>query len=132
MAQNAARNRGNAYTSHSPSSSPITGSGTTFAPGLSRKSSSHAASLLPSPGSYDGKSQSLFGSRNWYKFRRLMSRPLPWVIIIILALIVWWSNGARQELDRPEVQRKLRELFPPEVTADMQFYPASNNKIHVS
>lgn len=74
----------------------------------------------------------LMGSYTWWRLKRLAARPLPWAIIIVIGLITWWSAGASTEFDSEDVQLRLRELFPPEFTRDLQFFPASNHKIHVS
>lgn len=130
------RNRAVVYSSASPSSSPAP------SPGLSdptrhNSSARHssARSLLPShknEAGDSGRKPSFISTYNWWRIRRILARPLPWVIITLFALVIWWTNGAREELKKPEVQTKLRELFPPEITRDLQFFPASNHKIHVS
>ncbi|KAL9053087.1 MAG: hypothetical protein Q9162_005009 [Coniocarpon cinnabarinum] len=71
-------------------------------------------------------------SYSWWRFKRLATRPLPWAIVIVVGLITWWSAGASTEFDSEDVQLRLRELFPPEFTRELQFFPASNRKIHVS
>lgn len=67
----------------------------------------------------------------WWRLRRLLTRPLTWVAFFVIFTVAWWSRGASQELQSPEVQLRLRELFPPEITKDLNFFPASNRKIHV-
>ena len=77
-------------------------------------------------------SSPLMSSYAWWRLKRLAARPLPWAIIIVIGLITWWSAGASTDFDSEDVQSRLRELFPPEFTKDLQFFPASNHKIHVS
>jgi len=67
--------------------------------------------------------------------RRLLSPPLLWVVVFLLTLLGWWGNAGGADdgsmASKDAVQLRLRQLFPPEVTRDLQFYPASNHKIHV-
>ena len=77
-------------------------------------------------------SSPLMGSYNWWRLKRLATRPLPWAIVIVVGLITWWGAGASTDFDSEDMQSRLRELFPPEFTRELQFYPASNHKIHVS
>lgn len=74
----------------------------------------------------------VMASYTWWRLKRLATRPLPWAIFIVVGLITWWSAGASTEFDSEDVQTRLRELFPPEFTRELQFFPASNRKIHVS
>ena len=68
---------------------------------------------------------------SWWRLKRLLSRPLPWILILVLASIGWWGKGASRGFQAPDVQQRLRTFFPSEHTKDLQFFPASNHKIHV-
>ena len=98
--------------------------GSPFTPYAEKPSQAFLRERPPSP---------LMGkSYTWWRIKRLAARPLPWALIIVVGLITWWSAGATTEFDSEDVQSRLRELFPPEFTRDLQFFPASNHKIHVS
>ena len=70
------------------------------------------------------------GSYSWWRLKRLLSRPLPWILALVFVAFTWWGAGATQGF-RPHVQQRLRNIFPSEYTKDLQFIPASNPKIHV-
>ncbi|KAI9654287.1 MAG: hypothetical protein M1831_005452 [Alyxoria varia] len=69
------------------------------------------------------------GSYSWWRLKRLLSRPLPWILALVFVAFTWWGAGATQGV-RPHVQQRLRNIFPSEYTKDLQFIPASNPKIH--
>lgn len=91
----------------------------------------HDTFFRPSRISIPSLSPFFMGSHSWWRLKRVLSRPLPWISLLVVGCIIWWSSGATKELSSPEVQLKLRDLFPPEFTKDLQFLPASNHKIHV-
>lgn len=94
-----------------------------------------AVSTLPPPVAHTRTRRSFPIGLNKYTLfliRRLLSRPLLWVVVVLLTLVAWWSNTGTHNSSRERVQLRLRHLFPSEVTRDLQFYPASNHKIHVS
>lgn len=63
----------------------------------------------------------------------LSSRPL-WFFLLFGALMMWWFHGGRDEMDlvRDGATKLSREFFSEERTRDLQFFPATNPKIHVS
>lgn len=67
---------------------------------------------------------------NWRQVKRLLSRPLVWIIAVIV-VIVWYSSDSVGDLQSPELQSRLRDLFPPQITRELRFFPASHNRIHV-
>lgn len=70
---------------------------------------------------------------SWYRFKRLLnSKPL-WFLLSLVVLTLWWFHGGRDELNlvKLDANRLGEELFPEGTTKDLQFFPASNPKIHV-
>jgi len=125
------RNRGIfSATSLSPTSATFDQSSIASSAPSSGSSYVSTSSSLPPPGGYS-RSGKLSGGYPWWRVKRLLTRPLIWVVLFIVGAIGWWSRGASHELQSPEVQLRLREIFPPEITKDLQFFPASNHKIHV-
>lgn len=63
----------------------------------------------------------------------LSSRPL-WFLLLFGALMMWWFHGGRDEMDlvRDGATKLSREFFSEERTRGLQFFPATNPKIHVS
>lgn len=63
----------------------------------------------------------------------LSSRPL-WFFLLFGALMIWWFHGGRDEMDlvRDGATKLSREFFSEERTRGLQFFPATNPKIHVS
>lgn len=51
----------------------------------------------------------------------------------LFSLVWWWSNGGRENLEAVKVKSSGlgMELLTSEITKDLQFFPASNPKIHV-
>lgn len=81
------------------------------------------------PSSQDSLSPMTYAT---WRVRRLLTRPLVWVLIILVTLLVFWSNGGiGRDLQASELQARLKELLPPEVMRNLQFIPASHHKIHV-
>lgn len=77
-------------------------------------------------------------SRDYGKYARFRfgylfsSRPL-WFLLLLGALMIWWFNGGRDEMDlvRDGAAGLKREFFAEGRTRGMQFFPATNPKIHV-
>jgi len=106
-----------------------------FAVTSSANTRARATSTLPVPvGHNKSKRLSPIGVNKYTLFlaKRLLTRPLLWVVVVLVTLILWWSNAGTHDGSSDAVQMRLRRLFPPEITRDLQFYPASNHKIHVS
>jgi len=129
--------------SRSPLSSPTLPSpiSATFESVASRRTNSlPPSSLLPAPVTYGGNEKRAFQPLRsptsmtpypYWRLKRLLLRPLLWIFVLLVTLVIWWTNGGRQDVRSPEMQATLRELFPPEITRDLQFFPAANHKIHV-
>lgn len=67
-----------------------------------------------------------------HRAKRLLSSKAILLIVVVSGLIWWWSNGGREDLHVMKLKSSgLKELFAPEITKNLQFYPASNPKIHV-
>ncbi|MCJ1463355.1 hypothetical protein MMC07_001962 [Pseudocyphellaria aurata] len=62
----------------------------------------------------------------------LGSKPL-WFILMLGALVLWWFNGGSAEMDLVRVGAAEfgRDFFQEQRTQGLQFFPASNPKIHV-
>lgn len=70
---------------------------------------------------------------SWYRVKRMLkSKPL-WLLLGLVVLILWWFHGGRDELNmvKLDANRLGRELFPEGRTKGLQFFPATNPKIHV-
>lgn len=111
-----------------PPQTPLDGTPTRLRKEKSAYDSSHAPGIFASA---PRRSSSPMSAYSWWRVKRLATRPLPWLLLILIGMLTWWSAGARRELQSPDVQSRLRELFPPEFTRDLKFYPANNHKIHV-
>lgn len=66
----------------------------------------------------------------WWQIKRALSRPLVWVLIVV-AMIMWYSSGTVKDINSPEMRARLKDLFPPEITKNLKYWPASHNRIHV-
>ncbi len=125
--------------SSTPSSTPIpTPSGTPFA--KTAYSPFRSAGLKP-PTPYAGDPGFSFGraekpnssSYRLLRIRRtLSSRPI-WLLLMVVALTLWWFNGGSSELDIVKLSATGlgNEFFQERRMQDYQFYPATNPKIHV-
>lgn len=74
-----------------------------------------------------------FETYSWYRIKRMLnSKPL-WFLLALVALIFWWFHGGRNEMSmaRLDAKRFGKDLFPEGRTKDLQFFPATNPKIHV-
>ncbi|KAI9817443.1 MAG: hypothetical protein M1827_001053 [Pycnora praestabilis] len=64
--------------------------------------------------------------------KRVLARRPVWFALILIGLISWWNSGGR--LDTEAVKLKSnglgREVFLLEMSKQLQFFPASNPKIH--
>jgi hypothetical protein len=67
------------------------------------------------------------------RLQYLLSKRLAWFLIVFLGLMWWWGNGGKDDLEIVRVKSAgfKNELFASEITRDLQFFPASNPKIHV-
>jgi len=79
------------------------------------------------------RSSSIRGRYGFYKPRRLLSGRALLLGAVLFGLIYWWSNGGREDLEVAKLRSTSlkEELFAPDITKNLQFYPASNPKIHV-
>lgn len=73
------------------------------------------------------------GSYNWFRRGRLLSSKPIWFILMLGALVLWWFNGGRDEMDLVRVGAAEfgRDFFQEQRTQGLQFFPATNPKIHV-
>lgn len=102
----------------------------------------HSASLKPpTPSMYGDQSPytprrssyASYGSYGWFRFRRTFATKSIWLLLMLAALVVWWSNGGNRQLDvaRFGASGLGRELLAERKMHNHQFIPASNPKIHV-
>lgn len=70
----------------------------------------------------------------WVQLRRLASSKPLWLILMIGALLLWWFNGWRDDLDIVKLGATSfgHDFFREGRIRNLQFFPASNPKIHVS
>ncbi|KAL8663002.1 MAG: hypothetical protein Q9202_004232 [Teloschistes flavicans] len=68
----------------------------------------------------------------WLKTKRVLMSPATWLLLVMLLMTVWWTNGGRHEVDAVTLggARFGRDFFKDGITQDMQFFPPSNPKIN--
>lgn len=69
-----------------------------------------------------------------FRIKRVLgSRPL-WLLILLALLTFWWLQAGRRSrgIVRLDERRLGKELSSERRTKDLQFFPATNPKIHVS
>lgn len=73
------------------------------------------------------------GNHVGFRFRRVLNSKIFWLALLFGALVVWWRRGGADKLDIVKLSASElgRELFPEGRTKDLQFFPATNPKIHV-
>ena len=100
-----------------------------------------SASLRP-PTSYDRSTESslrrekypYFNSHTRFRVKRMLcSRPL-WLLMVLALLTFWWVQGGRRSrgIVRLDEKRLSKALASEGRTKGLQFFPATNPKIHVS
>lgn len=108
--------------------------------GLTTYSPFHSASLKP-PTPYGGSPRILpkrvSGSSldyMWYRLRKLLASRAVWFLVVLSGLLFWWSKSGWYEIDSAMLRSAAigQGLFHAGGTAELQFFPASNPKIHVS
>lgn len=77
---------------------------------------------------------SRYGTYTCHRSGRVLSSKPVWFMLMLGALVLWWFNGGRDEMDLVRVGAAEfgRDFFPEQRTQGLQFFPASNPKIHVS
>ena len=74
-----------------------------------------------------------FDSYSWFRTKRMLSsRPL-WFLFALLALTFWWVHGRTKASDVVQLNasRWEKEYSSEGRTKGLQFFPATNPKIHV-
>lgn len=68
-----------------------------------------------------------------FRARRVLNSKMFWLALLFGALILWWRGGDADKLDIVKLSASElgRELFPEGRTRGLQFFPATNPKIHV-
>lgn len=79
------------------------------------------------------RSKSSYGNYTWFRIKRLLASKALWIVVALLSLVWWWSNGGREDLEAMKAKSSglSIELLTSDITKDLQFFPASNPKIHV-
>lgn len=69
----------------------------------------------------------------WLRLGRVVSSKPVWFMLMLGALVLWWFNGGRDEMDLVRVGAAEfgRDFFQEQRTQGLQFFPATNPKIHV-
>lgn len=80
-----------------------------------------------------GDRPSIFDNYTLFRIRRFLSSKPLWFLLVLSALTFWWFHGGSNELDLVKISASGfgRELFQDARTQDLQFFPATNPKIHV-
>jgi hypothetical protein len=70
---------------------------------------------------------------NWFRIKRIFSSKPLVLLLLVLALALWWFNGGSEDLDIVKLSASGlgKELMQERRMHDYQFYPATNPKIHV-
>lgn len=73
------------------------------------------------------------GGYNWFRLGRLLSSKPIWFMLMLGVLVLWWFNGGRGEMDLVRIGATEfgRDFFQEQRTQGLQFFPATNPKIHV-
>ena len=67
------------------------------------------------------------------RIRRTLGSRLLWLVLFFVGLFWWWSTGGKHNLEVVKLKSAGlgKGILAPEVTRGLQFFPASNPKIHV-
>lgn len=79
-------------------------------------------------------SRSCYRNYNGYRFNRLVSSKPVWLLLMVVALALWWFNGGSEEMSvvKLGVSGLGKEFLHERRMHDYQFFPATNPTIHVS
>ncbi|KAI9675280.1 MAG: hypothetical protein M1817_001182 [Caeruleum heppii] len=123
----------------------------TVSPALSRNSSSsttpfntttyspYRSAALKPPTPYKETARFLprrirnrYGGHASHRARRIISSRALWFAVTVCGLLWWWIIAGREELEMARFQSSDlgKEIFGPEITRGLQFFPATNPKIH--
>lgn len=74
-----------------------------------------------------------YGAYTRFRLSRVLSSKPLWFMLMLGALVLWWFNGGRDEMDLVRVGATEfgRDFFQEQRTQGLRFFPASNPKIHV-
>ena len=74
------------------------------------------------------------GKRLLVRVSHLLTKRSLWLPVFVIALIWWWNQTSRVDLQSTSAGPDTfpKGIFVPDITRGMQFFPASNPKIHVS
>ena len=80
-----------------------------------------------------GDRPSRFDSYTLYRIKRVLSSKPLWLLFVLGALTFWWFYGSINDLELVKLSASgfRGELFQDARTQDLQFFPATNPKIHV-
>ncbi|CAF9923257.1 MAG: hypothetical protein ALECFALPRED_002342 [Alectoria fallacina] len=79
-------------------------------------------------------SRSCYGNCNGYRFKSLFASKPVWLLLMVVALALWWFNGGSEEMSVVKLGASGlgKEFLHQRKMHDYQFYPASNPKIHIT
>lgn len=94
-----------------------------------------APTLFETPESFTPrrKSRSCYRKYNGHHFKRLSASKPVWLLLMLLALALWWFNGGSEEINVVKLGASGlgKEYLLERRMHDHQFFPATNPKIHV-
>ena len=77
--------------------------------------------------------RSCYRKCNGYHFKRAFASKPIWLLLMVVALALWWFNGGSEEIKVVKLGASSfgKEFVYERRMHDYQFYPATNPKIHV-
>lgn len=68
----------------------------------------------------------------WFRLGWVLSSKPAWVVLMLGTLVLWWFNGGRDEMElvKTGAAEFGRDFFQEQRTQGLQFFPATNPKIH--
>ena len=75
-----------------------------------------------------------YSKYKWLQLRQILNSKVIWLLLMGVALLLWWFNGGSRKLDVVKLNAAGlgKEFLEGMKMQEYQFYPASNPKIHVS
>ena len=77
--------------------------------------------------------RSSYANHRSFRIKRTLASKSTWLLLILLALTVWWLSGGSKKLDMARLGASDlgKKLLNEKRMRDYQFYPATNPNIHV-
>ena len=78
-------------------------------------------------------SRSIYSHYKWLVVKRVFSSKLVWLLLMFVAMTLWWFNGGSEELDVVKLGASDlgKEFLNERRMHNYHFYPATDPKIHV-